>query len=281
MSTPFDAPDWRGMSQEGRDRGLNNGVAVAGSADIVAGWERRSAEMRGRYSDHLDLRYGPRERNLIDFLKSAEKGPTLVFIHGGYWQHRAKEVFTLFAAGPMAHGINVALFGYTLAPDATLDEIVAEIHQGIDFLVEQLPALGGNASRIVVSGWSAGGHLASVALSHPQVKAGMGISGIYDLEPIRHSYLNVKLGLDEVMSRRNSPAMQAGGAMKPLSLVVGSAELPLLRKQTADFACHRAKHGLPVTYEEIPGADHFTIMNEMVSPTGQITTLIRQLFERI
>jgi arylformamidase len=281
MSTPFDAPDWRGMSQEGRDRGLNNGVAVAGSADIVAGWERRSAEMRGRYSDHLDLRYGPRERNRIDFLKSVEKGPTLVFIHGGYWQHRAKEVFTLFAAGPMAHGINVALFGYTLAPDATLDEIVAEIHQGIDFLVEQLPALGGSASRIVVSGWSAGGHLASVALSHPQVKAGMGISGIYDLEPIRHSYLNVKLGLDEVMSRRNSPAMQAGGAMKPLSLVVGSAELPLLRKQTADFACHRAKHGLPVTYEEIPGADHFTIMNEMVSPTGQITTVIRQLFERI
>jgi arylformamidase len=281
MSTPFDAPDWRGMSQEGRDRGLNNGVAVAGSADIVAGWERRSAEMRGRYSDHLDLRYGPRERNRIDFLKSAEKGPTLVFIHGGYWQHRAKEVFTLFAAGPMAHGINVALFGYTLAPDATLDEIVAEIHQGIDFLVEQLPALGGNASRIVVSGWSAGGHLASVALSHPQVKAGMGISGIYDLEPIRHSYLNVKLGLDEAMSRRNSPVMQAGGAMKPLSLVVGSAELPLLRKQTADFAGHRAKFGLPVTYEEVPGADHFTIMNEMVSPTGQITTLIRQLFERI
>ena len=281
MSTPFDAPDWRGMSQEDRDRGLNNGVAVAGSADIVAGWERRSAEMRGRYSDHLDLRYGPRERNRIDFLKSAEKGPTLVFIHGGYWQHRAKEVFTLFAAGPMAHGINVALFGYTLAPDATLDEIVAEIHQGIDFLVEQLPALGGNASRIVVSGWSAGGHLASVALSHPQVKAGMGISGIYDLEPIRHSYLNVKLGLDEAMSRRNSPVMQAGGAMKPLSLVVGSAELPLLRKQTANFACHRAKYGLPVTYEEIPGADHFTIMNEMVSPTGQITTLIRQLFERI
>ena len=65
------------------------------------------------------------------------------------------------------------------------------------------------------------------------------------------------------MSRRNSPMMQAGGAMKPLSLVAGSAELPLLRKQTADFAGHRAKYGLPVTYEEIPGANHFTIMNEI------------------
>jgi len=72
----------------------------------------------------------------------------------------------------------------------------------------------------------------------------------------------------------------AGGPPKPLSLVVGSAELPLLRKQTADFAGHRARYGLPVTYEEIPGADHFTIMNEMMSPKGRITALIRQLFER-
>src|ERR1700716_3262035 len=109
----------------------------------------------------------------------------------------------------------------------------------------------------------------------------MGISGIYDLEPIHHSYLDVKLGLDEAMSLSNSPVMQSGGAMKPLSLVAGSAELPLLRKQTADFAGHRAKFGLPVTYEEIPGANHFTIMDELVSPTGRITTLIRQLFERI
>ena len=72
--------------------------------------------------------------------------------------------------------------------------------------------------------------------------------------------------------RRRHETAVAGG---------GSAELPLLRKQTADFAGHRAKYGLPVTYEEIPGADHFTIMNELMSPTGRITTLIKQLFERI
>jgi arylformamidase len=281
MTTPFDAPDWRAMSQEDRDLGLNNSVAVADSADIVAAWERRSADMRGRHSSHLDLRYGPRERNRIDFLKAAPNAPTLVFIHGGYWQTRAKEVFTVFAGGPMVHGINVALIGYTLAPEATLDEIVAEIHAGIDFLAEQLPELGGDANRIVVSGWSAGGHLTAMALSHARVKAGMAISGIYDLEPIRHSYLNDKLKLDEAMSHRNSPVMQPGGAMKPLSLVSGAAELPLLRKQTADFAGHRARYGLPVTYEEIPGADHFTIMNELMSPMGRITTLIRQLFERV
>jgi acetyl esterase/lipase len=280
MPTLFSALDWRAMSQQERDLGLNNGVAVAGSADMVAGWEQRSGEMRRRHPDHIDLRYGPRERNRIDFLKAGDNAPTLMFIHGGYWQARAKEVFTVVAEGPMAHGINVALIGYTLAPDVTLDEIVAEIHSGIDFLTGQLPALGAAADGIVVSGWSAGGHLTSMALSHPKVRAGMAISGIYDLEPIRHSYLNEKLKADEAVSRRNSPIMMAGGPLKPLSLVVGSAELPLLRKQTADFAGHRARYGLPVTYEELPGADHFSIMREMMAPKGRITTLIRQLFER-
>src|SRR5579862_1035093 len=134
MTTPFDAPDWRKMSQEDRDLGLNNSVAVAGSTEMVAGWEQRSSDVRRRHSAHLDLRYGPRERNRIDFLKAADEAPTLLFIHGGYWQMRAKEFFTLVAEGPLAHGINVALTGYTLAPEATLDEIVAEIHAGIDFL---------------------------------------------------------------------------------------------------------------------------------------------------
>jgi arylformamidase len=281
MSTPFDAPDWRGMSREDLDRGLNNGAAVAGSGEIVNGWDRRSADMRASHSAHLDLRYGPRERNRIDFFKAVANAPTLLFIHGGYWQMRAKEAFSLFAAGPMAHGINVALIGYTLAPDATLDEIVAEIHAGIDYLAGRLPDLGGDAGRIGVSGWSAGGHLTAMALSNPRIKGGVAISGIYDLEPIRHSYLNEKLGLDEAMSRRNSPMMRAEAANKPLALTVGVAELPLLRKQTADFAGHRARYGLPVAYEEIPGANHFTIMDEMLSPKGRITGMIRQMFERM
>src|SRR6202047_835133 len=154
MTTPSDAPDWRQLSQQDLDLGLNKGVAVAGSAELASGWEQRSAELRKRHSGHVELRYGPRERNRIDFLKAADKAPTLLFIHGGYWQTRAKEAFSIFAEGPMAHGINVALIGYTLAPDATLDEIVAEIHAGIDFLGRELPGLGGDASGIVASGWS-------------------------------------------------------------------------------------------------------------------------------
>src|SRR5258707_2907300 len=133
MSTPFDAPDWRDMSQQDRDLGLNNGVAVAGSGDMVAGWERRSAQMRARDSDHLDLRYGPRERNRIDFFKAAEKAPTVLFIHGGYWPMRGKGGFSVFCPGPLAPRVYVAMIRYTLAPAATLDENVSRIQQGPEF----------------------------------------------------------------------------------------------------------------------------------------------------
>jgi arylformamidase len=280
MTTPFAMLDWRKLSREALDSGLNNSAAVAGSGDMVEGWGKLSAEMRARHGAHLNLPYGPRERNRIDFLKAAPDAPTLLFIHGGYWQMRAKEFFTMFAAGSMAHGINVALIGYTLAPEATLDQIVDEIHAGIDYLAGRLPELGANADRLVASGWSAGGHLTAMAMLNRHIKGGVAISGIYDLEPIRHSYLNVKLGLDEAMAKRNSPMLLTHG-VKPMALVVGSAELPLLRKQTADFASHRAQHGLPVIYEEIPGANHFTIMDEMASPSGRITTMIRQVVERV
>jgi arylformamidase len=280
MTTPFDALDWRKLSQEALDSGLNNSAAAAGSGEMVEGWGKLSAELRARHNAHLNLHYGPRERNRIDFLKAAPNAPTLLFIHGGYWQMRSKEFFTMFAAGPMAHGINVALIGYTLAPDATLEQIVAEIHAGIDYLAGRLPELGADAKRLVASGWSAGGHLTAMAMLNQHIKGGVAISGIYDLEPIRQSYLNVKLGLDEPMSKRNSP-MLLTHAVKPMALVVGGAELPLLRKQTADFAVYRTSHGLPVIYEEIPGANHFTIMDEMASPKGRITTLIRQVIERV
>jgi acetyl esterase/lipase len=269
MSTPVDAPDWRKLTREQLDLGFNNTLHVPETPSIIAGWDQASAVMRARHPQSLDLRYGPRERNRIDFLKANNGGPTLVFVHGGYWQTRAKETFAFCAQGPMAHGINVALIGYTLAPDATLDQIVDEVRSGIDTLATELPALGGDTEKLVVSGWSAGGHLSSMVLGHPRIKAGLLISGVYDLEPIRHSYLNAKLGLDEAMSRRNSPVLQPGGVNKPLVVVAGSGELPLLRQQSADFAAHRATHGLPVVYDVIPRAKNFTLIVDLSSPTGR------------
>ena len=203
--------DWRKMSQQERDarpQQRHRGRRQRRDGRRLGATLRRDAQAASLPISTSDTARASATASI--FSRPRDKAPTLLFIHGGYWQNRAKEVFSIFAEGPMAHGINVALIGYTLAPDATLDEIVAEIHAGIDYLAGQLPALGAAAGGIVVSGWSAGGHLTSMALSNPNVRAGMAISGIYDLEPIRHSYLNEKLRLDEATSRRNSP-MDDGG----------------------------------------------------------------------
>src|SRR6185295_15156629 len=115
-------------------------------------------------------RYGPRERNRIDFFPASRSAaPVLVFIHGGYWQMRAKEIFRFLASGPLAHGISFANVGYTLAPAATLQEIVDEVLNAVTWIAENAAAYGADASRIYVSGWSAGGHLTAMALAHPGV----------------------------------------------------------------------------------------------------------------
>ena len=228
MTTPFDAPDWRAMSQQDRDLGLNNGVAVRRKRRDrrrLGAAFRRDARALSR-SSRPPLRPA---RAQPDRLPQGRRGtaPTLLFIHGGYWQTRAKEVFAVFAEGPMAHGINVALIGYTLAPDATLDQIVAEIHAGIDFLAGQLPALGGDGNGIVVSGWSAGGHLTSMALSHPQVRGGHG-----DIRHLRSRADPRQLSQRQARARRGDVAAQLAddaGRRRAKAAVAGRRAAPNCR----------------------------------------------------
>ena len=125
---------YRGMDRAALDAAYNNAAAVKDSAQIVAGWEARSARLRAKHPEGMDLRYGKDERNRIDYFAARRDAPVLAFIHGGYWQARAKELFAFVAEGPLAWGINVALVGYTLAPQKRLDGIVAEIHAALDWL---------------------------------------------------------------------------------------------------------------------------------------------------
>src|SRR5688572_24845610 len=162
-----------GMDRAALDAAYNNGAAVADSAKIVADWETRSAKLRTAHPEGMDLRYGPDERNRIDYFAARRDGPVLAFIHGGYWQNRAKELFAFVAEGPLAWGINVALLGYTLAPQKRLDGIVAEIRAALDWLHSGVGMLGGDKDRLLVSGWSAGGHLAAMAMAHPAVNGGL------------------------------------------------------------------------------------------------------------
>lgn len=268
---------YRGMDRAALDAGYDNSAAVADSALLLAGFDARSAQLRSARPQHLDLRYGPAERNRIDYFAAPSPGPVLVFIHGGYWQMRRKETFSFLAAGPLAHGIHVALIGYTLAPEKTLAGIVDEVHDALVWLERHVADYGGDPQRLLVSGWSAGGHLAAMMLDAPMVKGGLAVSGIFDLEPVRLNYLNAKLGLTAGEARRLSPLFNLPRRPAPLLLACGGGELPELQRQSAAYAGVRAQAGLPGRLLQLPGLNHFTILEELANPDGQLTALVREL----
>ena len=253
------------MDRATLDAAYNNSAAVKNSAQIVAGWQQRSARVREKYPDGLDLRYGPAPRNRIDLFEAKKNSPLLVFIHGGYWQMREKETFTFIVPGPLAHGISVALVGYTLAPEKRLDGIVGEIRTAITHLDSK-------ANRVIASGWSAGGHLAAMAMQMPAVNAGLAISGIYDLEPIRHCYVNDKLRLDAMEASRNSPISMPAFS-EPITIAYGKKELPELCRQSEEYA----KRVPQAKLLALPNHDHFTILEELASPDGALTRTVLEL----
>lgn len=266
---------YRGMDRAALDAAYNNTVAVADSAAILADWQARSDRLAAERPQHLDLRYGDAERNRIDYFSAGAGGPALVFIHGGYWQMRAKETFRFLAAGPLAHGIDVAFIAYTLAPAKRLDGIVAEVRAAIAWVAARFPSPG-----VFVSGWSAGGHLAAMMMNQPGVKGGLAVSGIFDLEPIRLCYLNDKLRLDAEEAHRNSPLLHLPRASAPLIVAYGGAELPELQRQSSDYAAAWTKAGLPCRMLPLAGHNHFTILEELARPEGALTTVVRELVAR-
>lgn len=269
---------YRHMDQAALDAGYNNSTAVANSGAMMDAFTARSAMLRQAPHCHSDLPYGPAPRNRIDYLAADRPGPVLIFVHGGYWQMRAKENFTFLAEGPLAHGIHVALPGYTLAPDISLTGIVDEIRAAIRWVADNAARFGGDPQRIYLSGWSAGGHLTAMALDEPAVRGGLAISGIYDLEPIRLSYLNAKLKLDSSEVARMSPmAHLTAPGTRPLMVTCGAAELPELQRQSAEFARAREAAGLPGRFAPLPDHNHFTILEELAHPQGAITGLLREL----
>ncbi len=268
---------YRGMDRAALDAAYNNSAAVADSTQVLADFQGRSDRLRAARGHHLDLRYGPAERNRIDYFAADSRGPVLVFIHGGYWQMRAKENFSFLATGPLAHGIHVAFVGYTLAPEIRLAGIVAEVRTAIAWLAAHVVDFGGDPHRIYVSGWSAGGHLTAMSLDEPAVNGGLAISGIYDLEPIRLCYLNAKLRLDVDEVRRLSPLRNLPPRSKPLIMTCGGDELPELQRQSETYAAVRVRAGLPGRLARLAGHNHFTILEEMANPAGALTALVREL----
>ena len=271
--------NWDALSQAERDLAYDNNTAVANSPALIAARNEASAQFRASHNTSLDIPYAARERTKFDLYPAADKSaPCLVFLHGGYWQRNSREVFAMLVEGVAAHGWSVAIPGYSLAPEVTLTDIVQEISTSLDWLAEHGPSFG-IGGPVIMCGWSAGAHLAALALNHTVVRAGLAVSGVYDLAPIRTTGLNAALRLTDEEIARLSP-IKLPVVEKPLTIACGSAELPALVYDSRHFHALRAAAGAPGELVIIPGADHFTILNELRRPDGALVKIARTLADR-
>jgi len=261
---------WPSLSQEQRDAAYDNNAAVADSPALIEKRNAGSTAYRKAHAGALDIPYGPRPRNKWDLYPGKNPAaPCLVFIHGGYWQRNTREDFAMFVQGVAAHGWSAALPGYTLAPDARLGGIVAEIRAALDWL-QAKGAQHGIAGPVILSGWSAGGHLTAMALDHPLVVAGLAISGVYDLEALRDTKLNQPLQLSDDDIATLSP-LRLPVIMKPMAIAYGTAEVPALVNDSRNLHAMRAMAHAPGALLPVARANHFNILDHLTDPNGDLT----------
>jgi arylformamidase len=271
---------YRGMDRAALDAAYNNTAAVGQVKrdQYVADWIARSDALRQARPARMNQQYGDGGRQRVDMFECGRPGaPTLVYIHGGYWQMNDKEPYTFIGEGMLAAGINLAMMEYTLAPAARMDAIVAEVRACVGWVIAHAKEYGGDPERVFVSGHSAGGHLTAMAMNDPRVAGGVAISGIYDLEPIRLNYLNDKLGLDPAETERNSPLRHLPSHAGPLVVTVGLGELPELIRQSEEYAAAWTNTGLRGRYLPVPKHDHFSILEELAQPHGVILAALKDI----
>ncbi|NXH15481.1 KFA formamidase, partial [Bucco capensis] len=206
--------------------------------------------------------------------------PVLVYIHGGYWQCLSKEE-SGFAAPPLvSQGVAVVAVGYDIAPRGHMDAMVLQVRRSLAFLVEQYPRMRG----VYLCGHSAGAHLAAMVLSTdwteygvvPDIKGVVLVSGVYDLEPILHTYVNEVLNMSGEVAQRNSPiqcvtpAPPAAAACKVL-VAVAQHDSPEFRRQSQEYGQALRAAGWSVSMLDLAGVDHFDIIEKLSEESYVLT----------
>jgi len=259
----------------------NNRARVPENPALIAGWARDAKAYReaneGRW--HV-IPYAAGARHSIDFFPADGHGPIAVFIHGGYWQALDSSFFSHLAGGLNAHGISVAIPNYELCPVVTIDDIIAQTR----LAMRELARLG---QKLVVSGHSAGGHLAACmlatdwraidpALPEDLVIAAYAISGLFDLVPLVGTSINTALHLNEAAARRASPLFWPAPTRGSLDAVVGGVESAEYFRQSESIVAAWGG-GIATRFAAIPGANHFTAIAPLADPQSPTTLRIRQL----
>jgi arylformamidase len=233
-----------------------------------------------------DLRYGTAERALMDYFPAPKKADgkapgLLVFIHGGYWQELSKNESSYLAPAWHAAGFAHAVVGYTLAPQASLFEIVAQCRAAVAYLRNQAAQLGHDASNIVVAGSSAGGYLAAACASDEALalRGFVPISGVFDLRPLVGTSINDAVGL--TLEEAAQLSMLTKDASRVSSVIAwGQIETDAFKKQSQALATHLHAQGQRCTELELPGRNHFDVVHELGDPQSALFAAVRKLFDR-
>lgn len=258
----------------------NNRARVPDHPVHMAAWDRDAAAYRATARCELDVAYGPGERHRLDLFHPPggdAGGPLIVFIHGGYWQAFEKSSSSHLARGANERGFSVAVPSYDLAPNVTLSAIMAEMETAADFLMHR------TGQPLVVTGHSAGGHLAAClmarspkALKRPIV-AGMPISGLFDLVPLVSTSLNRGLGLTVEEARRLSPIYAAPPLDSRVVAVVGAEESDEYRRQSSAFAAQWGAMDAATRVIEVPGTHHFDVIAGLADPGDALVETLVEL----
>ncbi len=243
---------------------------------------RSSAFRAGAARKRLDIAYGLHERERLDlFLPEGDGAPLFAFMHGGYWQWNDKEGFEFLAEAIIAAGAAFANIEYALCPTVTLAELSDQCRRAMAHLWREGPRYGFDRDRIVVSGHSAGGHLTAMmmatdwpgfgdGLPRNLVAAGLPISGIYDLEPIRLTPLNDAVRLREGDVSAVSPMFKRPPSPAPIVVAYGGAESDEFHRQADDLVAVWTGHGMRARLLELPGRDHFTALSALAEPDHEL-----------
>ncbi|MGO8912011.1 MAG: alpha/beta hydrolase [Bradyrhizobium sp.] len=261
----------------------NNRARVPQSPALIAGWGRDAAAYRATHAPR-SISYGSGARHVIDFFPGDGKGPIVVFIHGGYWQALDGSSFSHLARGLNGHGIGVAIPSYDLCPNVTVEEIIAQVR----IASRELARLG---QPLVISGHSAGGHLAAcmlatdwrafdASLPADLVIAAYAISGLFDLGPLIGTSINQAMGLDQEAARAASPLFWQPPARGSLDAVVGGAESAEFFRQSQAIVDLWGKAGVATRFGTVPGANHFTAIAPLTDPNSPMVLRLKQLATR-